>query len=201
MTGKECAKKSMKRKKPMRTRKVTDKKSITEQTPVPVTNPMPKIDDAPLVYQVSANKSQAGINMARTAFDKMMSAICSRPAESGGLLLGPIDSNDVTDFFFDANGNVSGISYSPDCATLRHKLKTEWMPAGTDYKGFAHSHPRTSERLSPGDMAYIRKLLVINPEMELFIAPIIIPSEFRVRMMVVFRDNPAVAVDAQINFF
>jgi hypothetical protein len=48
---------------------------------------------------------------------------------------------------------------------------------------------------------YIRRLLVINPDMELFIAPIIIPSEFRVRMMVVFRDNPDVAVDAQINFF
>jgi len=117
------------------------------------------------------------------------------------LILGPLGSNDGTDFFFDAGGSITGTSYAPDCVTIVKKLKEEWIPAGIDLKGIAHSHPGKLDRLTTEDMAYIKRLLIINPEMPVFLAPLIIPHEFRMRMMVVFRDNPDIAVEARINFF
>jgi proteasome lid subunit RPN8/RPN11 len=146
-------------------------------------------------------KNTTIINWTREAFDKAMFAICPKPPERGGLLLGPIGSNDISDFFFDAGANVTGASYSPDYVTLNRKLKEEWIPAGIDYKGAIHSHPGRLDRLSSADLIYIGRLLTANPDMPMFVAPIVIPPEFRMRMMVVFRDNPASVVEAHINFF
>jgi proteasome lid subunit RPN8/RPN11 len=144
---------------------------------------------------------KANVNMAHDAFAKAMLAICSKPAERGGLLLGPIGSNDVSDFFFDTGGACTSASYSPDYMTLRRKMKEEWMPAGLDMKGFVHSHPGRLDVLTREDLMYIDRLLKANPDMSMFVAPIIIPPEFRMHAMVVFRDNPSVAVEARINFF
>jgi len=151
--------------------------------------------------QRNCDKNEAIVNMTREAFDKTMLSICSRPAESGGLLLGQVGSNDVSDFFFDAGGNFTGASYSPDHVTLNKKMKEEWIPAGIDMKGFVHSHPGSLDTLTCEDLIYIKRLLMANSDMSMFIAPIIIPPEFRIRAMVVFRDNPGTAVEARINFF
>jgi proteasome lid subunit RPN8/RPN11 len=153
------------------------------------------------VHQRTNNKIEAVVNMKRESFDKTMFSICPRPVESGGLLLGPMGSNDVTDFFFDAGGNVTHASYSPDHETLNKKMQEEWIPAGIDMKGFVHSHPGKLDTLTYADLMYIKRLLVANPDMSMFIAPIIIPPEFRMRMMVIFRDNPGTIVEARINFF
>ena len=150
---------------------------------------------------VPLQKNEVVVNMRREAFDKMMLSICRRPAESGGLLLGPVGTNDITDFYFDSGGTITGASYSPDHTTLAKKLKEEWMPDGIDFKGFAHSHPGNLDTLTYGDMIYIKRLLSVNPDMPIFIAPIIIPHEFRMRMWVVIRANPNTAVEARINFF
>jgi len=152
-------------------------------------------------HQRICSKIEAIINVKRESFDKAMLSICSRPAESGGLLLGPMGSNDVTEFFFDAGGNFTGASYSPDHVTLNKKMKEEWIPAGIDMKGFVHSHPGKLDTLTYADLIYIKRLLTANPDMSMFIAPIIIPPEFRMRAMVVFKDNPGTAVEARINFF
>lgn len=151
--------------------------------------------------QRTCSKNWADINMAREAFDKALLSICSRPPESGGLLLGRVGSNDVSDFFFDAGGNITGASYSPDYVTLNKKMKEEWIPAGLDMKGFVHSHPGSLDTLTYEDLMYIKRLLIANPDMPVFIAPIIIPPEFRMRAMVVFKDNPGTVVEARINFF
>ncbi|MHC4160011.1 MAG: hypothetical protein ACYSSO_13140 [Planctomycetota bacterium] len=158
-------------------------------------------DNKDLMPQKSCDKTEAVINMRREAFDKAMLSICSRPAESGGLLLGEIGSNDVCDFFFDSGGNFTHSSYSPDYLTLGKKMKEEWMPAGIDMKGMAHSHPGRLDVLTNEDLMYIQRLLKANSDMSMFIAPIIIPPEFRMRAMVVFKDNPGTAVEARINFF
>ena len=172
-----------------------------KQTNLNIAAPNPRPKKCPTCHKMCDNKSNAVINMTRQAFDKMMFAICSRPAESGGLLLGQVGSNDVSDFFFDAGGNFTRASYSPDYVTLSKKLKEEWVPAGIDFKGIVHSHPGKLDTLTHEDLMYIRRLLAANPDMPMFIAPIIIPPEFRMRAMVVFRDNPDSAVEARINFF
>lgn len=165
--------------------------------------PIPDIYTLPSqsTHKKNILKDKAVTNMTRHAFDKMMNELCSRPAETGGLLLGPVESNDVSDFYFDTGGTVTGASYSPDFKTLNRKLITEWIPAGFDYKGIAHSHPGILDELTQKDLLYIRRLLAANPDMPLFIAPIIIPPAFRMRTMVIYRDNPNVAIEARINFY
>ncbi|MBM4103123.1 MAG: hypothetical protein FJ263_03610 [Planctomycetes bacterium] len=175
--------------------------NVSKQSDLNIEAPKPLSSKCDAPQKVNDNRSDAVVNMTRETFDKMMFSICPRPAETGGLILGPLGSNDGTDFFFDAGGSITGTSYAPDCVTIVKKLKEEWIPAGIDLKGIAHSHPGKLDRLTTEDMAYIKRLLIINPEMPVFLAPLIIPHEFRMRMMVVFRDNPDIAVEARINFF
>jgi hypothetical protein len=154
-----------------------------------------------LASQYACERKEVVVNMKRKAFDKAMLAICSQPVERGGLFLGPIDSDDVCDFFFDSGGNFLHGTYSPDYITLNKKLKEEWIPSGSDFKGVCHSHPGRLDVLTPEDLAYIGRLLKLNPDMSMFVAPIIIPPEFRMHMMVVFRDNPGTFAEARINFY
>ena len=68
-------------------------------------------------------------------------------------------------------------------------------------KGFVHSHPGRFDQLSQGDIVYIKRLLTINPDMDMFAAPIVIPSEFRMRPIVVLRSQPTVPKMAQLTLF
>ncbi len=114
-----------------------------------------------------------------------------RPPEAGGLLLGPVGEDLVTAFYFDARASCTGSTYSPDHVTLRHKMATEWLPRGLDMKGFAHSHPDGLDRLSAGDLVYIRRLLDCNPDMDVFFAPVVLPAVFRFCPLVVERRDPS----------
>ena len=141
------------------------------------------------------------IKMSHEAYKKIMNSICSRPAESGGILLGPIGTNEVTDFYFDHGANCTGATYSPDHVTLNRKMKEEWLPAGIDMKGFVHSHPGRLDRLTSGDLSYIKRLLQKNTDMDMFIAPIVIPGEYRMRPMVVLRQDYHRPKEARIGIF
>jgi proteasome lid subunit RPN8/RPN11 len=121
---------------------------------------------------------------------RIMHTIGALPPESGGILLGPVGSDLVTDFYFDASARCTGATYAPDHLTLQRKMCEHWLPNGLDMKGFAHSHPGGFDRLSEGDLRYIGRLLAKNPDMNVFAAPIIVPEQFRVRAIVVLRDRP-----------
>jgi proteasome lid subunit RPN8/RPN11 len=129
--------------------------------------------------------------MDRHVLCQIMSTISARRAEAGGILLGPIGSSFVTCFHFDVSASCSGVTYSPDHVTLGRLMQRQWLPAGVDMKGFVHSHPGRFDRLSEGDMIYIRRLLSSNPDMTVFAAPIVIPEEFRIAPIIVTRDDPA----------
>lgn len=141
------------------------------------------------------------VRIAHNVCKDIMLTIGSQLAERGGILLGPVGTNDVTEFFFDNGGSCTGSTYSPDYMTLRQKMKKEWLPAGIDMKGFVHSHPGSFDRLSTGDLAYINRLLDKNDDMTMFIAPIVIPSEFRLRPLVVLRDKPGIACEARFEYY
>ncbi len=143
----------------------------------------------------------ATIKMSQEVMKKIMNYISARPAESGGILLGPIGSNQVTDFYFDAGGTCTGASYSPDYLTLSKLMKEKWLPSGIDMKGFVHSHPGRLDRLTNGDMAYINRLLDKNADMDMFIAPIVIPDQYRIRPIVVLRKQPRIPLEARIELF
>lgn len=157
-----------------------------------------------LVEQINKQKQPHNMPIVKIAHNvckNIMLTIGTRPVESGGILLGPVGTNDVTDFFFDNGGNCTEATYSPDCVTLRQKMKDEWLPAGIDMKGFVHSHPESLDRLSAGDLVYINRLLDKNKDMTMFIAPIVIPSQFRFRPLVVLRNKPRIAHEAKFEYF
>ena len=68
--------------------------------------------------------------MCRHVRCQIMCTIGARRPETGGILLGPIGSNDVTDFYFDATAACTGATYSPDHVTLRRKMKETGCPPG-----------------------------------------------------------------------
>ncbi len=116
--------------------------------------------------------------------------------------MGPVGiDNEVTDFYFDQGASCSGATYTPDHLTLRQKMREEWLPQGIDMKGFVHSHPGRCDRLSAGDLVYIRRLLDRNADMSMFVAPIVVPSEFRIHVMVVLRSQPTMPLTAQLHLF
>lgn len=129
------------------------------------------------------------LRMAMAVSRRIMLTVGANPPETGGILLGPIGSNDITDFYYDDRASCSVVTFSPDHVTLGKKLREEWIPAGIDMKGFVHSHPGGSQ-LSGGDLYYIGKILDKNPDMPLFAAPIILPEEFRICPFVVLRGDP-----------
>jgi proteasome lid subunit RPN8/RPN11 len=147
------------------------------------------------------SQKQPQMRMSKAVHTEIVFSICSRPPETGGLLLGPIGSNDITDFFFDKGADSTGATYSPDHITLNKKMKEEWMPSGNDMKGFVHSHPGKFDCLSHGDLEYISRLLAKNEDMDIFFAPIVIPSEYRIRPLAVLRDNPKVSLEAKLVLF
>lgn len=141
------------------------------------------------------------IKIAHKVCKEIMLTIGTRAPESGGILLGPSGTTDVTDFYFDEHANCTGSTYTPYTKTLRQKMKEVWLPAGIDMKGFVHSHPGSFDRLSAGDIAYIKRFMQKNKDDEMFVAPIVIPPEFRLRPYVVLRDNLNVAREARFVYF
>ncbi|MBI9017054.1 MAG: Mov34/MPN/PAD-1 family protein [Phycisphaerae bacterium] len=132
----------------------------------------------------------------RNVISKIFNTIGTKPAETGGILLGPLNKNEISDFYFDNDGQCSKATYTPDYAKLTHLLKTEWADEGIEMKGVVHSHPNRFDRLSGGDLTYIERLLKCNPRDDFFIAPIVIPEEFRLIPWMVLRgqyNNPVIA--------
>ena len=130
--------------------------------------------------------------MGHQVLHEIMCAIGSRRPETGGILLGPIETTAITAFFFDATAQCTDGTYTPDVNTLGRKMREEWLPSGLDLKGFVHSHPGSSDRLSQGDLVYIRRILEKNRDMPMFAAPIVIPREFRLQAIIVLREQPNV---------
>ena len=140
------------------------------------------------------------ISISRQVVCEIMCTIGARTPETGGILLGPVGTSTVTKFYFDASGSCSSATYSPDHLTLRRKMKEIWLPSNLDLKGFTHSHPGDLDGLSQGDLVYIRRLLEKNPDMNVFIAPIVIPHAFRFQPIVVLADDPYVQRVARLEF-
>src|SRR5438270_491659 len=115
-------------------------------------------------FPLSRRRTPPPIAISRHATCKIMCSIGACEPETGGILLGPIGSSRITDFYFDKTARCTGGTYTPDHVTLRRKMKEDWLPAGIDFKGFVHSHPGSMDRLSAGDMIYIRRLLDKNPD-------------------------------------
>lgn len=168
--------------------------------------PEPVLPNCELIVQQQSSQLPAEsilpeLRIEKTVYRCIMLTIASQPPETGGILLGPINSDDVTDFYFDHSALSTGATYSPDHVTLNKMMKEQWLPAGIDMKGFCHSHPRGVDHLSIGDLTYIARLLKSNDDMEFFAAPIVLPDQYRMCPFVVNRLAPQKALAAKLTLF
>jgi len=170
--------------------KVNKEMTTLQKQPSSITNP------------VNVNPNHLNeLRMAKEIHRCIMLTIGAMPTERGGLLLGPIDSNDVTDFYLDITAQCTGGTYTPDHKTLSQKMEEEWIPSGIDMKGFVHSHPNGLDSLSSGDLSYIARLLKANDDMTIFSAPIVLPDHYRFCPFIVHRERPRAPVRAELVLF
>jgi len=108
----------------------------------------------------------------RTAIRKILKTVGSQTAETGGILLGPVGKDVVTDFLFD-NGKANGkkrMEYEPDVDYLNGRL----AKIDCELKGVLHSHPKGYTDPSEDDFEYARKTFSLNPSLRSFWMPIVI---------------------------
>lgn len=134
-----------------------------------------------------------------SAFADLVAAVGSVPPETGGLLLGSREDFVVQKFIFDRSGSRSYTSYDPDVSVLNKIVKREWEERGLQLIGWAHSHPRGSDRLSgdygsgAGDLAYLNRIFAAMPTLTKFIVPIVFSSHdgpLTIYPYVAHRENP-----------
>ncbi len=99
--------------------------------------------------------------------------------ERGGALLGPPGQPLVTDFLYDPDGHVTGASYNISNSLRRRIRDLELSTSALQLKGILHSHPGFLDRPSNQDHNAFADMLVRNPTMGSFIAPIVTQSELR----------------------
>lgn len=148
-----------------------------------------------------AGPGRPRMRVAISILRSIMNTVGAAPPESGGILGGPKDSDDITEFVRDEGGTWTGTRYTPDHEGLNRTLRDDWKPHGLDFKGFVHSHPDGYTQLSPGDLRYIRDIFACNPGMRVFMAPIVLPALFWIRPFIVWRGKRLVVEEAVLEVF
>lgn len=114
-----------------------------------------------------------------SAYEEILRTVGSRPAESGGILLGNREDFVVQKFVFDSKGSMSAAAYDPNIEFLNAVVKKEWAENNLALLGFVHSHPRGMSRLSgdwgnnTGDIGYMKAIFRAMPDLKKFLVPIL----------------------------
>jgi len=113
-----------------------------------------------------------------TVLDTICSTIGSRPAETGGALLGSYGDSLIVDFVYDKEGEVTGASYVPS-AGLTPLVQQHELDRNLQFKGVVHSHPGAYDTPSGPDEESFLAGLKANLELGRYLAPIITLQEGR----------------------
>ncbi len=98
--------------------------------------------------------------------------IASHKPERGGALLGPANTNLISQFLYDGDAKTSAATYTPSSRLVDDVKQVERLEDLT-FKGIIHSHPGGFDRPSSADLHGFANNLAHNPHMGRFIAPII----------------------------
>jgi hypothetical protein len=109
----------------------------------------------------------------RAAYETIAGTIGQRPAETGAVLGGSRAHGLITHVHLDATAAVSASTYAPDSDGVNRLLRDAWNPAGIDFMGFVHSHPRSCTRPSPHDGIYAAHILAALPKLDRMALPIV----------------------------
>jgi proteasome lid subunit RPN8/RPN11 len=126
------------------------------------------------VDRLDTSTSEDKIFITSDALAGIFATIGSRTPEAGGILMGPIGRDGISDFIFDDQGNATSVTYSPSDEELTSLCEDAAAKAGKEMKGFCHSHPGGYGSPSGGDMTYVRRFFEANPGMMKFYMPILV---------------------------
>ena len=123
----------------------------------------------------------AGIDMntlifSESVYHQICETIGKLPPECGGVL-GAVQNDFITEFFFDAKGNSSVNGYAPDIQSINDMLINDWMPRGVLMVGIVHSHSNGIAVPSCGDISYGIRILQALDIVDRFYLPIVTTSE------------------------
>lgn len=106
--------------------------------------------------------------------------IAAHAPERGGAVLGPKSTNLISHFIYDEQAETTGCTYktSPWLIDQINNIETG---LGLQFKGIVHSHPGGFDRPSGGDRRSFQENLDCNPQMSVFVAPIITMSAAKAR--------------------
>lgn len=105
------------------------------------------------------------IKMTQPTYVAVMSDLARKPfrTELGGILLGPIDAQDVVvRYLKDHRGDATPASFTIDHNGLTTAIRNS-KPAGLTCVGIVHSHPNGICRPSGGDLAFLDRIFA-NPK-------------------------------------
>ena len=105
--------------------------------------------------------------------EQLISTVGTKEPETGMVLGSSDGGNTVDTCYFDSEGSVSAVTYSPDVNTINNVVLPAWNRDGIRIVGFAHSHPRGCVSPSGGDLAYARDLLKALPQLTKLAMPIV----------------------------
>lgn len=136
--------------------------------------------------------------MATTAWQATMAHLTGRPPEAGGILIGPINHDAVTNYVPDLTGLATTASFTFDHEQLNELLR-RYVPLGFDAKGVAHSHPAGCLAPSGGDLRFVSDCFAKSSELDRFYMPIVVGK--RLFPYVVYRGESPVAIYSQLILF
>lgn len=110
--------------------------------------------------------------IADIVLEDVVATVGSRPAESGGALLGSRDDVSVTRFIFDPDA-VTGQSVYHNSDKLLKVIRAAEESGPERFLGILHSHPRSVTRPSGQDLSEFRWFLEENPDADCYISPIV----------------------------
>ena len=137
--------------------------------------------------------------MTHTAYDQAVAALASRAPEFAVFLIGPCNHPAVTHIIPDTTGQGTPGSFRVGAKRPNEVLR-QYVPLGLEGKGFWHSHPVGCERLSEGDLAFVRTLFA-NPKNDAHEILMPISSGGQVFPFVVRRDRTSEGTAADFVLF
>jgi proteasome lid subunit RPN8/RPN11 len=147
----------------------------------------------------SKSQSPEVLNLTLAVYEAIRGTVGAASAETGGMLGGNFEKNEITHFFHDESANRSAAIYSPDTEAINNLLSNQWNPAGIRLMGFVHSHPSGIHQPSRGDEIYAERILSHNNEVPFLALPIVqsVPdvNQFQLRMFIARRNGTGIKID------
>ncbi len=113
------------------------------------------------------------VRITKKLFTSIVTLTPSVPPESGGIL-GEKDGVICAFHFDDSIQTTLRAAYIPNIPALNQKIR-QWAGEGISFCGLFHSHPNGQDVLSEADIAYITRILCVNPVKSLYF-PLVFPG-------------------------